>query len=140
VVNLIESRPYHAQLTAVSFPPGLLCELLDSAYRIQLLTHACVQHYLERFNQLRPKLDCHVSSYDQGGQVDYGPPTLTEELRVARGFWNIQMFYDLMDSQSLLKRWSEEDIDDLCNKDFGDHFKPQLPESEEVRSVMEYSS
>jgi hypothetical protein len=50
------------------------------------------------------------------------------------------MFYDLMDAASNpgLKWWLREDIDDLCNKDIGDHFEPQLPETEEVRSVVDY--
>jgi hypothetical protein len=68
-------RPIPPRLTDTCFPPGILCGVLDSAYRIRLLTHACLEHYLDCFNQLRPlKLPSHLFHYPRDNAWKATPP------------------------------------------------------------------
>ncbi|KAJ5461213.1 uncharacterized protein N7458_002765 [Penicillium daleae] len=139
-------------------PVSTIRRVLSIHAQISHLTVACLEHYLEIFNALRPENaadpEVRYSTHPKSTQPwrqrfegvkapvsNYGSPTWEEEQRVSRALWRIQSFYDLCTaaSQSRLG-WPAEDVVRLQGMKARDLFvKWDLQyEAEEIQTVTEY--
>ncbi|KAL1967129.1 hypothetical protein VTN77DRAFT_3420 [Rasamsonia byssochlamydoides] len=123
----------------------ILHGILTSAYQIWLLTHACLQYYINQCmaHQLSHLADSTSTveiignSLKSGADEEWrespmynasiqgrryqlhssGPPSEVEEQRVARAFWLVQMLYDLQNAAESQLGWPEEDLNRLRDMD-----------------------
>ncbi|RFU30695.1 hypothetical protein B7463_g5665, partial [Scytalidium lignicola] len=132
--------------------------ILSLHVQIVHLTVACLEHYLEKFNALRPenivdpetrysrdlkKIPPWTQRFESFGVPvsDYGPPVWEEEQRVSRALWRIQLFYDLRTAAGRSRLgWPAEDVARLQNmKERNLFVKWSLRyEAEEIQTVTEY--
>ncbi|KAJ5972754.1 uncharacterized protein N7479_002672 [Penicillium vulpinum] len=132
--------------------------ILSIYAQIVHLTEACLDHYLEKFNALRPENIVDTETrYSKDFKktppwtqrfesfkvpvTDHGPIVWEEEQRVSRALWRIQLFYDLRTAanQSQL-RWPAEDVTRLQTMKERDLFVKWglCYEAEEIHTVNEY--
>ncbi|KAJ5211728.1 uncharacterized protein N7498_003374 [Penicillium cinerascens] len=139
-------------------PIPTIRRVLSIYAQIVHLTVACLDHYLERFNVLRPenivdpetRYSMNLKKTPPWTQrfesfkapvSDHGPPVWEEEQRVSRALWRIQLFYDLRAAagQSRLG-WPAEDVARLQIMKERDLFVnwSLRYEAEEIYTVTEY--
>ncbi|KAK6844696.1 hypothetical protein PG995_014806 [Apiospora arundinis] len=124
-------------------PPKVVRSLIATYSRINWLSLDCLKLYLTRFESIRPSHPIMSrKALKKGGYRDgtmppetkleafrdvrpapvrqAGPPSWTEEQRVNRAFWRLQLLSDLKKAaaNSLLAEWSNADIETL--RDFDD--------------------
>ena len=139
-------------------------EILASARRITSLTRECLDYYLAQFRSCKPQHLINRKFQLRGYQPwevrpgrrgyrtqEVGPPSWTEETRVSRAFWRIQIICDLKKAAShFLLSWPMDDIERLNSEEPVEHFHQEHlytflyreephPEFEELRSVMNYA-
>ncbi|KAJ5676195.1 hypothetical protein N7462_009092 [Penicillium macrosclerotiorum] len=109
-------------------PIPTIRRVLSLYAQIVHLTVACLDHYLERFNALRPenmvdskaRYSRDLKKTPPWNQIfeaftvpvsDYGPPVWEEEQRVSRALWRIQLIHDLCTAAGQLRlSWPAEDV------------------------------
>jgi len=120
--------PIHLSPTTT---PAVLRSILASARRITCLTLDCLEYYLAQFRSLKPQhvidrkfqlvgyqpWEVHPERRECPTQ-EVGPPSWTEEQRVFRAFWRIQVICDLKTAAShSLLRWPTGDIERLNSEE-----------------------
>lgn len=139
-------------------PIPTIRRVLSIYTQIDHFTVVCLEHYLEKFNALRPEnIVDPKARYSRDLKKtppwtqrfesfkvpvrDYGPPVWEEEQRVSRALWRIQLFYDLRTAagQSRLG-WPAEDVARLQSMKERDlYVKWSLRyEAEEIQTITEY--
>lgn len=139
-------------------PIPTIRRVLSICAQIAYLTVVCLEHYLEKFNALRPDnmVDPEARYSRDLKRIppwtqrfksfkapvnNYGPPVWEEEERVSCALWRNQLFYDLLTAagQSRLS-WPAEDLARLQSMKEQDLFvKWSLAyEAEEIQTVTEY--
>ncbi|KAL7898831.1 hypothetical protein HDV63DRAFT_385609 [Trichoderma sp. SZMC 28014] len=94
-------------------PPAVIRSLLATYRQIMSASLGCLTYYLDRFNALKPEHPIdktikdteynrrHYQTLQSGPEArkvdvrNVGPPSWTEEQRVNRAFWRLQLLYDL---------------------------------------------
>jgi hypothetical protein len=137
--------------------PTELRSILASVHQIYLLTHSCLQYYINQSMSIQPVrvVDPHFSyacvvepsqpPWKKRPEVqryqpqNSGPPSWVEEQRVTRAFWWLKLFYDLINASTESRlHWPKEDIAKLKRNDIeGLGFDAQ-GELEELKTVMAY--
>ncbi|KAM0457109.1 hypothetical protein ACHAPV_006748 [Trichoderma viride] len=120
-------------LLARETPPAVIRSLLATYRQVMLASLGCLTYYLERFKTLKPEHPIdrtiknpawseHVPAWQsrpQGRKFnvrDIGPPSWTEEQRVNRAFWRLQLLYDLKRAASRgLLDWPDDSKAALCD-------------------------
>ncbi|KAH8126974.1 hypothetical protein FP744_10007700 [Trichoderma asperellum] len=114
-------------------PPAVIRSLLATYRQVMSASLGCLTSYLDRFNTLKPEhpIDRTIKeparspdtliwqSRPQGREFNVrnvGPPSWTEEQRVNRAFWRLQLLYDLKRASSRgLLDWPDDSKAALCD-------------------------
>ncbi|KAL1969769.1 hypothetical protein VTN77DRAFT_7278 [Rasamsonia byssochlamydoides] len=138
---------------SMDLSPAILRGMLVTAWQVWCLTHACLQHYIDRCMALQPShlvdptFEFGIKAppwQEQPAGKRYqprnaGPPSWVEEQRVARAFWQVQMLYDLRKAavQGQLG-WPQDDLDRLHWLDAATFWRATGVQAEQIWAVMEY--
>lgn len=99
-------------------PAVVLRDVIAIARHLSVLTHTCLDYYLERVRHAKQVLDPPVDVI-----IDAGPPSWVEEMRVARALWTIRIICDLQQSATdgtlAARGWPADDILRLLRADRG---------------------
>jgi hypothetical protein len=139
--------------------PAVIRSILATARQLTCISLDCLEFYLVRFRALRPdrlvdpKFKFNATTAPESCKFDVqdvGPPSWTEEQRVTRAFWRLQLLYDLKKAATnSLLNWPENDIKAMNDLQPMDLYGPQMhleqgverrtpPEYEEINSVTDY--
>ncbi|KAJ4859385.1 hypothetical protein T069G_07652 [Trichoderma breve] len=122
-------------LLARETPPAVIRSLLATYRQVMSASLGCLTYYLDSFKTLEPEhpIDKGIKnpnpawsqdistwqSRPQGRKFnirDVGPPSWTEEQRVNRAFWRLQLLYDLKRAASRgLLDWPDDSKAALCD-------------------------
>lgn len=116
--------------------PAVIRSLFGTYRQIMMASLGCLTYYLDRFKTLKPEHPIYKAIKDgawsrdittwpsrpsrpQGRKFDVrnvGPPSWTEEQRVNRAFWRLQLLYDLKRAASRgLLDWPDDSKAALCD-------------------------
>ncbi|GAM91636.1 hypothetical protein ANO11243_096880 [Dothideomycetidae sp. 11243] len=149
-----ESQGYRLRPSLHGFRPSsfpaeasscVLRYILATSFRIASLTHDCLEFYLARFRELRPRrlkdgsgtAVCQLGTEDWATEtlshdvVDYGQPSWVEQQRVLRALWRIQLLVELKravkNSTLVWDRIEAETLDKMKLTDLYGYYRDQWP-------------